>query len=563
MPSPDAIQEFIVQTSLYDATTGRNTGGNVALVTKSGTNGFHGAAFGFLRDTYLNANDYLFKREGLSRGTDNRNVFGGTIGGPIIKNKTFFFLSYQGQREHNAICLSSCIFSDNIPALLTNDRSTVTLEAMAASYGATLLNPSTLALRQAILPNGQYAIPSASGITSNADGTVTTLLRGLSLYEDNQFDANLDQIAGTKDRFSAKYIEENSPSSEADFSFLGANANQASGCGGNLYFRNRLLSTDWTHIFCTNVLNDARSGFTRIKGVTNPQEPFTNAQFGISNPLAGQFPGLATVGVTGEFTVGSAPLADQWSVTETFQWSDYLTWTRGRNSFRMGGDIFRNHTDFNFNFFSRGEIATDQTGCELYGSGCTSAAIGNFDQFLDGGLNIGLTYGPLDPVIGLLGNGIRDRYMRTIDADFFLQDDIRASDRLMLNVGIRVSRFGGVSETQGRLANFNPAVFLANTTSPCTAAAPCNAPEDGVTMLGKGSMLNPNVSNAAPRVGFSYKPTWSASMVIRSGYGMYFNRFSRHASRTCRSSPTPTTLLVWDWAASVRRFQIWQASPFR
>jgi hypothetical protein len=526
VPSPDAIQEFIVQTSLFDATTGRNTGGNVALVTKSGTNTFHGAAFGFLRDTALNANDYLFKREGLPRGTDNRNVFGGTVGGPILKNKTFFFLSYQGQREHNAVCLSSCIFSDNIPALLTNDRSTAALTALAADYGAPLLNPSTLALLQATLPNGQYAIPSAAGLTPNADGTVTTLLRGLSRYRDDQFDANLDQTAGTKDRFSAKFFSENSPSFEADFAFLGANANQAPGYGGTLNFKNRLLSTDWTHVFTTNLLNDARFGFTRIKGTTYPQEPFTNAQFGIANPLAGQFPGLATIGVTGEFTIGSAPLADERSITETFQWSDYLTWTHGRNSFRVGGDIFRNHTDFNFNFFSRGEIVTDQTGCELYGEGCTSAAIGNFDQFLDGGLNISPIFGPLDPVIGLLGNGIRDRYMRTIDGDFFLQDDIRVTDQLTLNLGVRVSRFGGVSETQGRLANFNPATFLANNSTPCTAAAPCNAPSDGFTLLHKGDTLNPNVWNAAPRIGFSYKPSWTANMVLRGGYGIYFDRFS-------------------------------------
>lgn len=526
VPSPDAIQEFIVQTSLYDATTGRNTGGNVALVTRSGTNGFHGTAFGFLRGTGLNANDYLFKREGLPRGTDNRNVFGGTLGGPIVKNRTFFFLSYQGQREHNADCLSSCIFSDNIPARLTNDRSTSTLMGMADAYGAPLINPASLALLQAKLPDGQYAVPSAGGIAANSDGTVTTLLRSLSLYRDDQFDVNLDQNFSASDHLSAKFFSENSPSFEADFSFLGANANQAPGYGGDLNFRNRLLSLDEMHMFGSNLVNDARFGFTRIRGITYPQEPFTNAQFGIANPIAGQFPGLATIAVTGEFTLGSAPLADEKSVTETFQWSDYASWTHGGHTLRFGGDVFRNHTDFFFNFFSRGEILTDQTSCIAYAAGCSSSAIANFDQFLDGGLDISPVYGPLDPVIGLLGNGVRNRYMRALDGDFFVQDDWRISDRLTLDAGLRVSRFGGFSETQGRIANFNPAVFLANNSSPCLPAAPCTSPNDGFVMLHKGDTLNPGIWNAAPRVGFSWKPAATSSMVVRGGYGIYFDRFS-------------------------------------
>ncbi len=530
VPSPDAVAEFIVQTSLYDATTGRNLGGNVALVTKSGTNHFHGTAYGFLRDTNLNANDYLSNNQGLSRGTDNRNVFGATIGGPIFKDKTFFFLSYQGQREHNAICLSSCTFNDNIPALLTNDRSTATLQAMATAYGAPLLNPSSLGLLQAVLPSGAYAIPSAGTRGASADGTVPTLLRGLSLYRDDQFDINLDHNFGTNDHVSAKFFSENTPSQEADFSFLGANANQAPGYGGNLNFRNRVLSLDYTHVFSPSLLNDFHAGLARIRGISEPQEPFTNAQFGIDNPLAGQFAGLATIGVTDEFTIGPPPLGDEKSVTETFQYSDMATYTHGRHTVRVGVDLFRNHTDFYFNSFSRGDIITDQTSClytQLLGTtGCTSAAIANFDQFLDGGLGISPVYGPLDPVIGLLGNGIPDRYMRTLDADFFGQDDVRVSPRLTVNLGLRVTRIGGVSETQGRLANFDPGVFLANNTAPCLAANPCTAPQDGFTLLGKGDTLNPNVWNAAPRVGFSWKASESVPLVVRGGVGLYYDRFS-------------------------------------
>lgn len=525
VPAPDAIQEFIVQTSLYDATTGRNTGGNVALVTKSGTNRFHGTAYGFLRDTALNANDFLSKRQGLSRGTDNRYVFGGALGGPVIKDRTFFFVSYQAQREKNAICLTSCTFSDNIPALLTNDRSTSTLTAMAAAYGAPSLNPSSLALLQARLPNGQYAIPSA-GTGTASGGTVNTLLRGLSTYHDNQFDANLDHNFSANDHFSGKFFFENSPEFQANSFFPAANTFQAPGYGSDVNFFNRLLSLDETHVFTPTLVNDARFGFSRIRAATFPQEPFTNAQFGISNPLATEFSGMATIAVAGLFTLGSEPLADEQSVVETFQWSDYLTWTKGRHTFRFGGDVFRNHTDFYFNFFSRGEILTDQTSCILYGPGCTSTPIANFDQFLDGGLNISPTLGPLDPVIGLLGNGVRNRNLRATDGDFFLQDDIRVKNNLRLNLGVRVSAFGGISDTQGRLANFNPAVFLTSHSSPCTALAPCSSPGNGFNLLRAGETLNPTVWNAAPRIGFSWQPSMSSPFVLRGGYGIYYDRFS-------------------------------------
>jgi Carboxypeptidase regulatory-like domain/TonB-dependent Receptor Plug Domain len=523
VPSPDSIQEFIVQTSLYDATTGRNTGGNVALITKSGSNQFHGTAYGFLRATELNANDFLSKEAGLNRGTDDRNVFGGTLGGPIIHDKTFFFISYQGQREHNEICLTSCTFVNNIPSLLTNDRSTAALTAMAAAYGAPLLNPTSLALLQAKLPDGQYAIPSA-GRGPVIDGTVSTLLRGLSTYKDDQFDTNFDHTFGDKDHFSGKFFFEDSPEFQANSFFPAANTLQSPGYGSNVDFYNRLLSLNETHAFNASWINDARFGFSRIRAFTSPQEPFTNSQFGITNPLAAQFPGMSTIEVAGLFTLGSEPLADEQSVVETFQWSDYVTWNKGRHTIRFGGDVFRNHTDFYFNFFSRGEILTDQTSCAAYGPGCTSTAIGNFDQFLDGGLDFSPALVPLDPLIGLLGNGVRDRHLRSTDGDIFLQDDIRLTPRLTINLGVRVSEFGGISDTQGLLANFDPQVFLANHTTPCTPAALCQSPDDGFK-LAHGN-LNPSVWNGAPRVGFAWQAFANKPLVVRGGYGMYYDRFS-------------------------------------
>ena len=308
VPSPDAIREFIVQTSLYDATQGRNTGGNVALVTKGGTNRFHGNVFEFFRNEDLNANDFFLKRGGQPRPLLRRNQFGATLGGPIFRDKAFFFLSYQGQQEKNGASVVNSISSLDIPTGLTADRSTATLTAYANSIGIAGINPVALGLLQAKLPNGQFAIPSAStkGLQTCsavlAGGTVPvcaaqTSLSSLSTYKENQFNINIDHNFSLNDTLTARAFSANSPTVQGIISFLGANPFQAPDFGGILNFRNRVISIDETHIFRSNMLNDAHFGFSRIKGVSSPQEPFTNAQFGISNSLAGQFPGLATIQV--------------------------------------------------------------------------------------------------------------------------------------------------------------------------------------------------------------------------------------------------------------------------
>ena len=125
IPNPDTIQEFKVQTGQYDASFRRNAGANVDLVTKSGTNNFHGNVFEFFRNTSLNANDFFANEAGAARGQLNENQFGGTLGGPVIKNKLLFFGSYQGTRQKNGIA-TSCFSTEILPPL-TDDRSALAI----------------------------------------------------------------------------------------------------------------------------------------------------------------------------------------------------------------------------------------------------------------------------------------------------------------------------------------------------------------------------------------------------------------------------------------------------
>ncbi len=534
VPSIDAVEEFIVQTSLYDATQGRNTGGNVALVTRSGTNRLHGSLFEFFRNDALNANDYFLKQQGQPRPELKKNQYGGTLGGPLVRDKTFFFLSYQGQREVNGADPISSLSYLNIPSGLTSDRSTAALTAYAATLGTpsyysvlfggwpTIIDPTALALLQAKLPNGQYAIPSAAAgrpCSSAPEAiypggpatycTVPTTVSTRSTFDENQFDANADQAMGAADHLAAKFFSSNSPEYQGIFSFLGANANEAPGYGGEVNFRYRLLSLDESHVFSSSLLNDARIGFSRIKGVSLPTEPFTNAQFGIYNSLAPTYPGLATIGETGDFTIGPATLSDEKSVTESFMLTDMVTWNHGRNSMRIGADGLRHHIDFYFHAFTRGEEVVNDFGSFLVGGNDPNAALGGYPG----------------NIIGLLGNGVEDRGIRMWDSDYFVQDDFNLTAHLTLNAGVRLNRFGGPSDIRGRMVNFLPGVFAANNPGGCaTATASCTGASAG--FVEGGDPLYNNQFAADPRVGFSWQPPLGYSLTVRGGFGVYHDRVS-------------------------------------
>jgi Carboxypeptidase regulatory-like domain/TonB-dependent Receptor Plug Domain len=504
VPAPDAIQEFIVQTSLYDATQGRNAGGNVAVVTKSGENVVHGSGWEFFRNRELNANDFFLNAAGRPRPVLNRNQFGGTLGGPIVKDKTFFFASYQGTRERNGASLTNSLSFPNIPAGLTNDRSLAALNALNVSLyapGATVpaLSPISAKLLQAKLPDGSWAIPSAAGAAASPAIPVVTPLSGVSTLREDQFNINIDQSIGQNNRLSGKVFYSDTPQYQSLFSFVGSNPFQIPGYGGDIDFHNRVVSLNDSHIITPSLINQAHFGYSRINGPSSPQEPLKNSDVGINNPLCATNPsfcGLATIQVLGLFSIGSTTLADQKSTVQSFEWTDMLTWTHGKHLVRFGGEARRYRVDFFFNFFSRGQINFN-----------------SFKDFLDGNI-----------AFGLLGNGVHDRGMRATDGAAFIQDDYKVSDSLTLNFGLRFQRQGGISEIRGRLANFDPSVLPAYNPA-CTVTAPCTT-GTGFTILKPGEPLNPSTNDFAPRFGFAWKPPAAKNLVVRGGYGVYFDRFS-------------------------------------
>jgi hypothetical protein len=453
----------------------------------------------------LNANDFFLNASGQDRPVLTRNQFGFTLGGPIVRDKAFFFGSYQGTRERNGASLTNSLTFLNLnfpvsgqpaPVPLTDDRSRA---GLAARFGVpeAEISDVSLAILNARLPNGQLAIPSST----NPAGP--TALSGISRFREDQFNANLDVQLTSNNRLAGKFFFSNTPAFQALFSFVGANAVQVPGYGGDFDIRNRVLSLSDTHVFGSNVVNEFRFGFSRIRAESFPEEPFTAAQFGIRNPLGNLFPGLPTLGVTGAFTIGSTPLADEASIVNTFRYEDLVSIVRGRHNLRLGAGVRRYQVNFFFNFFSRGQLIFN-----------------TFQDFLRG--RVGTS---------LLGSGVPDRGIRATDVDAFIQDDIRLSNRLTLNAGFRYEYFGGLGEVRGRLVNFDPSQFRVGTSMSPTP------PPNGIVQLSNaddplpgvptvGDTLNPNDSSFGPRFGFAYQPYDTNRFVVRGGMGVYFDRFS-------------------------------------
>jgi hypothetical protein len=215
IPNPDTIAEFKVLTGQYDASYGPNAGANVNVVTKSGGNQSHGTAFEFLRNEDLNANSYFFNADGVPRAVLRQNQFGGTIGGPIVKDKLLFFGSYQGTRQRNGVA-SGCS-SSFVGAPFTNDRSAAALGALYGGQSGALggvavardgsnINPVALKLLNLKLADGTYVLPTPQKVVN---GVGQYAFSDPCPFSENQFMTNFDFLQTAKSRFDAKFFFSN------------------------------------------------------------------------------------------------------------------------------------------------------------------------------------------------------------------------------------------------------------------------------------------------------------------------------------------------------------------
>ena len=419
VPAPETIQEFKVQTSLYDATFGRGAGGSVQAVTRSGTNEFHGAAYEYFRDDAFNANNPFLKAAGVQRPTLKRNVFGGLRGGPVKRDRAFFFASYQGTRERNGASDNSLTSSVLIAQGLADDRSQQTLLAtfrprFPNGLPATSIHPSALALLNTKLPDGGFLIP-----TPQEDGRYSG--SAISTYHEDQFNANIDYRLSQNDWLAVKFFFSNAP----QFAALAApNSANVPGFGADQKSNNRLFSVQNIHTFGARTVNETRVGYSLVYSDSFGRHPLKDSDVGIRRANAGDYPGLGLIRIgTGEaLTIGNAgTFVDLKFDNSSITLVDILSITRGRHSVRTGGGIIFYRTNVTTNFNRRGQIAFQ-----------------NFNNFLIG-----------QATSSMNAEGINTRFMRAADYSLFLQDDWKLSHKLTLNLGLRYELDLPPYETRG------------------------------------------------------------------------------------------------------------------
>jgi hypothetical protein len=522
VPATDSLQEFIVQTSQYDASQGRVAGGIVAAITKSGTNSIHGNAYEFFRNDVLNANNFFLNGARVPRPPYKRNQFGGTLGGPVVKDRVWFFVSYQGSRERNSTSLLNSIGTVFVPGNLTNDRSDAGIDALAASFGVaacpalpSCLSPTAQYLLQAKLPNGSYVIPSAP-VPSASNAPVPVPVVAQSKFREDQLNGNLDFQLFSANRLSAKFFGANNPATQGLFNLFGlANALPVPGFGGTANLNQRVFSLDDTDVLTPRVVNAFHFGFGFITTGSQPQEPFTSAQTGISSPLSNLFAGMPEISVANYFDLGASPFADNSGVEKTYTVGDTLSWQKGRHSLKFGVEY--KHHDLNevFNLYTRGQIFF----LGFSGNPFTDFLGGFFDT-------AGLT---------IMGSGLNHRDVRAHDWNGFVNDDWRLTDRFTLTLGARYDFFSPFTEAQGRFVGFDQqrittlAIPTAEgggvaITGGFVQASNAKNPIPGISLV-QPSLVPSDKNNFAPRIGFSWQPLPnSRRMVVRGGYGIYYDR---------------------------------------
>jgi len=558
IPAPDTIQEFRVQTANYDAAYGRGSGANVDLVSKSGTNQFHGSAWEFLRNTDLNANEFFTKRNKQPRADLKHNQFGGSLGGPILRDRTFFFGAYQGLTEVNGLGDAQ----QTILPLLTNDRSAATLGAQfcpaghlnasgnpASGYftqagGAQVacngsnINPVALTILNAKFPNGQFVVPSPQApLPLTGPDASDQLPMGQSTYtipahyREDQFTADIDQVIHPRNSLAARFFYSRAPTTKA----FSPNAANVPGWGTDLLNENIMFVLADTHVVNPNLVNVARFGYMRYYGNSTVENPLTAADIGMGTPTGATGSTLNMPGIqVGGFILGDAGTPAMWQVTNSFIWQDTAAWTHGRHNLRFGGEAKRHQVSQDF---------PEETDGLLQ--------IGTFADFLIGqsAAQNGSPQGLSNVTLSFAGAGLYRRNERYTDVAAFAQDDWKLTHHFTLNAGVRYEIFSAPTETNGLLANFDPNIATTGPVPEAGTFTGYTVPSNYRGTLPAGMIRTPYASlyrtphaDVSPRLGFVWQVSDTPVAVVRGGYGIYYDRHSATIAEQIVNDP-PFTLM--------------------
>jgi len=514
-PNPDAVGEFKILTNNYDAEFGRSSGGIVNQVIKSGTNNWHGSAFEFFRNDVLNARDFFL----TDRATFKRNVFGGTVGAPIIKDKTFFFVAYQGARRREGQILPQ------LTVLSQAERGGDFGELCGApsdfDAGGNCTNPNGT---QLINPgnNSNYAfnrVPvnpvSANyiakylplptpGLANN--GFISS--SGKSINEE-QGVVRVDHTLTKHDTLSFLYLIND----VKEFDPFGINkgastgGNVPVGSGFNNTNRNQVLTGTWTHSFGSGWINELRASANRAANLqADPTDKTTPAALGFTN-VNPDDPGGTAVPIifTPGFNLGPSPQGPTKLHDMTYQVQDHITIPHGRHEWKLGVDVRRIQNNFLFDFFNNGSFTFGgASNGPLPGGTFTGDAAadfvggfpGNFFQFSSALYNI-----------------------RSTSQYYYAQDTIKVRPRLTVNLGVRYEYNSPQYDTHNNIIGF----FGAGAQSTVFPAAPPGVLYPGDPGTPNRALVFADRNNWAPRVGFAWDIFGNAKLVMRGGFGVFYD----------------------------------------
>jgi len=514
LPNPDVIQEFKVQTSLYDASQGRNGGGNVNAILKSGTRTYHGDVYEFFRNDVLNANDFFLNQQGLARPSVKQNIFGGSLGGPVVKEKLgYFFVNYQGTRQRSGLSPGTFI-STTIPSLPT-DRSEASISEAFFGNTTTPIDPVVLKLLQ--FKSNQFG-GTTDGflIPSSNPATGAFAYSSAGKYTDDQFTSNWDrEFRSGQDKIGVRFFFSNSESllpfggGDLQESLGSTLASAVSSSSLNFPFDTpvhaRFLNITETHLFSPTLVNEFRFGWVHINDELSNVPPVTTSDLGIDRPTNSVTDSIYKfIFESSAFEIGPAPFGNQTQNQNNLNFVDTVSWVKGAHVFRFGGEYTHVNLDKNFPQVFNGELFFTNTP-----DGHT-----DFQNFLLG-----------SPEFSFGGGGLSNHEYRSNNFALFAQDDWKVRRNLTVNLGLRTEMFGAFHDDACHIGNLDPSLANAGQFPFIYPSCVDKLNLTGLTGDANGTTFKNNYATGiGPRIGLAYDLFGHNTTTIRAGYGIYYVR---------------------------------------
>jgi hypothetical protein len=493
----DAIQEFSVLTGSYSAEYGKASGGVVNAITKSGTNGFHGDVYEFIRNSKLDSRDYFSRAGNTPLAVFRRNQFGVAAGGPIIKDKTFVFGDYEGFRQAKGITTNSTVFSENARlgilagGTAQNQPAGTPCPTAAGPTGGKYLSPlSTICVDNsaaAILAMYPHSTP---GTDSGDQGNF--IFSGVQIVPENFYTARVDHKIGTNDSLFGTYLFD-------DTDFL--QPDRFNNVFLNSHTRRETVILEESHTFGPSLVNAVRGGYSRTHvlnlipaSAINPAAALTSL-----GSTTGQT--APTVQINGGFQRNQGGVGSASNYEHTFnnyQFSDDAFWTHGAHTLKFGADIER----MQYNYIAR------QNPGGRWNFPDIAAFFNNQSSHFEAGIPSTIT----------------PRELRQTLVAGYVQDDWRLRPNLTVNLGLRYEMTTVINDAQGKITSL---LNITDAAPQCGTQFTSPFKPGGVSPPGAvcGSVgpyyTNPTKRNFEPRIGFAWDPFRDGKTSVRGGFGIY------------------------------------------